>query len=138
MAGEHPVGNVEDKSPLGDYFDRVKRALDKKPGTTVSNMKPIDAKTLFFDLSQQWTVQTVRLKDVAGIDKKSKDTIFLTFLSRDGSMRIVIPHEVADAIASQREYLTKKGIKSAAKDRAAALKARGWKPTFKKKNKAEA
>lgn len=135
MATETLESNGEKGSgALGDYFDRVKRALDGKPGVTHSKLHSIEVKT-FFELSQQWTVLTARQRDESEENPRSRDTVFLTFLGREGSLRLVVPSDVVDTIVRQRDQLTKKARKRAAKTRAAALKASGYKPTFKKKQK---
>jgi hypothetical protein len=121
--------NGEATSALGDYFDKVKRALDGKPGTTATKLSSIEVKT-FFELTQQWTVMTVRERDETAELVRSKDTVFLTYLGREGSLRLVVPHEVTEVIARQRDGLVKKTRKRIGRELAAKRMAAGWKPTF--------
>jgi hypothetical protein len=80
-------------------------------------------------LSQTFIVQTIRQRAVG-------DHVFLETVSRDGAIRIVLPPQVADAIARQRETLTAKSRSKAAKTLAQERKARGELPAFLKRKKA--
>ena len=100
---------------LGDEFDRSIRVLTGLPDVVKTGITNVQVKT-FLDLSQMWTVQTFRKRD---FDKDGKpvrglDTIFLTYIEAGRSMRIVIPPQVAAAIARQRDQVTDKSRKKGA------------------------
>jgi hypothetical protein len=65
------------------------------------------------------------------------DHVFLETVSRDGAIRIVLPPQVADAIARQRDTLTAKSRSKAAKTLAQERKARGDLPAFLKSKKSK-
>jgi hypothetical protein len=106
-----------------DKFDRLHGALAELPD--VSKVKPstVVAHTALIGATQTFIIQTFR-------QREQGDTIFLQYLDGEGSVRIAIPPAVADAIARQRETLTTKSRKRAAKERAEADKAQGKVPGF--------
>jgi hypothetical protein len=63
----------------------------------------------------------------------SRDTIFLEVVTSEGTQRLVIPPEVANVIARQRDALSTKLRSRAAKTVAAGRKERGERPAFLKK-----
>jgi hypothetical protein len=101
-------------SALPDTFERQLGMLKGLPDvvetrpTTLRYTEPILGTTSTF------IVSTVRQKDRG-------DTIFLEYVDRDGSKRIVIPSNVADTIARQRDALStmtrKKVARALAQDR---------------------
>jgi hypothetical protein len=113
-----------------DKFDRMMAALadlpdvaSVKPSTVVS-MSPLIGET------QTFIIQTYRQREVG-------DTIFLQYATSEGLVRVAIPPGAADAIARQRDALTAKSRKRAAREQAAIRKARGEKPAFLKVAKGE-
>lgn len=125
--GENP-----ERSALGDIFDKARRSLDGRPGVIQTKQSTVEAKT-FFETTQTYVLQTFRERDDADPEKpgKARDTIFLQFIDRDGGQRLIIPPEVADAIARQRDALTTKARKRGAQAALAKRKANGFQP-FKK------
>jgi hypothetical protein len=109
------------KSP--DKFDRAVGALVGLPDVTKTAPTTIVAHTPLVGEAQTFIIQTFRRRDEG-------DTIFLVYVDAGGSNRIVIPPAAADAIARQRDALTKKVRKRVAKDAAQARKARGELPAF--------
>jgi hypothetical protein len=129
--GENP-----ERSALGDLFDKARRSLDGRPDVTATKQSTVEART-FFETTQTYVVQTFRQRDDANPEKpgRARDTIFLQFIDRDGGQRLIIPPEVADAIARQRDALTTKSRKRGAQQAMAKRKAAGWVPNFKKRKK---
>jgi hypothetical protein len=64
--------------------------------------------------------------------REQGDTIFLNVQSEDKAIRLVLPPQVADAIARQRDQLTDKARSKAAKRVAQERKDRGELPGFMK------
>ena len=85
---------------MTDTFDRVIGSLDGLPDvrhtrpTTVTTVHPLIGQ------SQTFVVQTYR-------QHEQGDTIFVQYIDSEGGDRLVIPPLVADAIARQRDSLTK-------------------------------
>jgi hypothetical protein len=73
--------------------------------------------------TQLYVVQTYRHREQGA-------TIFLEHVSETGTVRLVIPPQVAAVIARQREQLTAKTRSKAAKAVAQARKERGEVPAF--------
>jgi hypothetical protein len=109
-----------------DVFDRKLGALVGVPDVTSTKMSSIGVATQIVGDSQQFTVQTFRLRDHG-------DNIFITIASREGLTRVVLPPAVTEAIARQREALTAKSRSKAAKAVAQERKDRGELPGFMKK-----
>lgn len=112
-----------------DKFDAAFGSLHGKPDTTASPPATRQTLTPFIQGTQTFTVQTIRQRDEG-------DTIFITYLDAAGSFRMVIPPIVADVIARQRDALSTKNRKRAARERAAADKAAGKVPGFMRKKPA--
>jgi len=104
-------------------FDRLVGALEGLPDVTKSKPTTLRAMLPLIGIARSYIVQTYRQKDKG-------DTIFLETVGSEGSVRIPIPPQVADAIARQREALTGKVRSKAAKAVAADRKARGEQPAF--------
>lgn len=106
-----------------DKFDRTLGALAGLPD--VAHVKPATVQVLspLIGEAQTITVQTFR-------QRERGDTIFLVCVGAEGSVRIALPPEVADVIARQRDALTAKNRRSAARAEAARRKAAGIKPGF--------
>ena len=111
------------------YFDRVMGTLHNLPdvvktrATTMRVVPPLGLGT------HVYVVQTLRRKEQG-------DYIFLEHVSDANTERIVIPPEVAQAIARHRDQLTYKSRSRAGSLRAEDMKARGIQPGFMKEVKA--
>jgi hypothetical protein len=92
----------------------------KSKPSTIRAMMPL------IGIARSYIVQTYRQKDKG-------DTIFLETVGGEGSIRLLIPPQVADTIARQRDALTGKTRSKAAKQIAADRMARGEKPAFLRK-----
>ena len=115
----------EERSALGDLFDRTIRALDGLPDVVKTKPSTVRALTPVLGLSQTFIVQTYRQRDQG-------DSIFVEYIGAEGSLRLALPHVVADTIARQRDVLTDKSRRKAAKASALDRKARGIVPGFKR------
>jgi len=104
-------------------FDRLVGALEGLPDVVKSKPTTVRAMLPLIGIAKSFIVQTYRQRDKG-------DTIFLETLGNEGSIRLAIPPQVADAIARQREALTGKSRSKAAKAVAADRKARGEQPAF--------
>ena len=104
-----------------DKFDRLMGALIGLPDVTKSKPSTIVTTSPLIGEAQTFIVQTFRQREVG-------DTIFLQYMDAEGSKRIAIPSEAADAIARQRDSLTVKVRRNIGKAQAAARKARGERP----------
>ena len=111
------------------------RSLDGLPDTIFVKPTTVVTLTPLLSLAQTWIVQTYRRseRNEVGTIVKSGDVIFIQFIDAEGGKRFVIPPDVADAIARQRDALGTKNRKKAARAVAADRKARGVKPNFTKK-----
>jgi len=116
-----------------NIFDKTLGALHGLPDvlntrpTTLRTVPPFGIGGTFL-----YAVQTYR-------QTGEGDTIFLEYVSDQGTVRVVIPPTVAEVIARQREQLTDKARSRAAKRAAEDRKARGIVPAFlRKKKKAKA
>lgn len=106
----------QERSALGDDFDRMMRQLDGLPDTVRTKPSTHDVQT-FIGLAQSWIVTTFRRseRNNEGQVIKTGDTIFVRFVDANGGHRFIIPPEVADAIARQRDSLTTKNRRKAAR-----------------------
>ncbi len=96
-----------ERSALGDSFDRVTRNLTDLPDTVHTEVRTI-RDVSFLGISQDWTVQTYRQRDIG-------DTILVTLGSGTAYTRLAIPPAVARAIAAQYDSLSKKNRKRGAR-----------------------
>lgn len=110
-----------------DAFDRAIGELEGLPGVDKTAARTIVATTQLVGRASTFIVQTYRKRDVSleGNGERARDTIFLQHVDTRGSYRVVIPAEVADTIARQREALTAKSRTRGARAAAAARKASG-------------
>ena len=115
----------EERSALGDVFDRTIRALDGLPDVVKTKPSTVRALTPVLGLSQTFIVQTYR-------QREQGDSILVEYIGAEGSLRLALPPVVADTIARQRDVLTAKSRRKAAKASAADRKARGIAPGFKR------
>src|SRR5262245_10177206 len=114
----------EQQSKMPDYYDRTLASLHDLPD--VVHTKPSTIRvvpTLGIGGTQVFVVQTYR-------QQARGDVIFLEVVGTDGATRLVIPREVSNVIARQRDALTTRSRSKAAKAAAADLKARGVTPGF--------
>jgi hypothetical protein len=112
-----------ERSALGSTFDRVFRALHDVPDVVRVKPATIRHVTAVTELAQTFIVQTARHRDLG-------DTIFIEYVGTEGSLRIALPAPVAECIVRQRDALTTKSRKRAAKLEASRRKAAGIKPGF--------
>ncbi len=108
-----------------DKFDRLLGSLVGIPDATKTKPTTCVVHTPLIGAAQTFIVQTFRVRELG-------DTIFIQYVDDEGSVRIAIPPEVAEAIARQRDSLTTKVRKRIGRDQAAARKARGEQPGFMK------
>lgn len=110
-------------------FDRILASLDGLPDVT--HTKPSTVRSVsFIGTSQTFIVTTYRMKERG-------DTVFMESISSEGSLRLVIPPPVVDAIVRQRDSLTVKVRSKNGKANAEARKQRGELPGFMKKKGAK-
>lgn len=82
--------------PQDVYSKTLSRLLDN-PAMVTTKGSTVDLVTILGH-SETWVVKTVRIDD--------GDTLFVRRISAEGGMSIVLPPEVAAAIARQRDSLT--------------------------------
>jgi hypothetical protein len=115
-----------ERGALGDVFDRTFRSLHGLPDTAHTKATTVRTVSTVLELAQTFIVQTYR-------HRENGDYIFLEYVGNDGSFRIVLPPAVANVVARQRDALTGKNRRAAAKASAADRKAKGILPGFMKK-----
>jgi len=120
----------EDTAKAFDTYDRQIGALKGLPDVIEVKPSTVRVSIPLLGLSQTFIVQTIRQRAVG-------DHIFLETVSRDGAIRIVLPPQVADTIARQRDALTAKSRSKAARTLAQERKERGELPAFLKRKKSK-
>jgi hypothetical protein len=116
--------NRDETAPYIDAFDRAIGVLHGLPDCTFTKTSVTRVVPPFgVGGTQLYVVQTYR-------QKEQGDTIFLEHVSESGTVRLVIPPQVAAVIARQREQLTAKTRSKAAKAVAQGRKERGEVPAF--------
>lgn len=113
-------------------FDRMMGALEGLPDIVSTNPSTVQITTII-GVSNLYAIQTFRQRDGEGKDAKTKDTLFLQIVSHEGTVRVVLPPEVCNVIARQRESVGTKTRKKAAKRVAQERKAAGIVPGFMRK-----
>jgi hypothetical protein len=108
-------------------FDRILASLNGLPDVTHTQPSTVRSVS-FIGTSQTFIITTYRMKDRG-------DTVFLESISSEGSLRLVVPPPVVDAIVRQRDALTTKVRRKIGKASAEARKARGEQPGFMKHKK---
>lgn len=108
---------------IGTIFDRTMRSLHGLPDVVKSKETTIRHLTTVAELSQTFIVQTYRQREAG-------DSVFIEYIDPEQSFRVVLPPAVTEAIARQRDSLTSKNRKRAAKAEAARRKAAGIEPGF--------
>lgn len=115
-----------------DKFDRAIGSLTGLPDVTKTQATTIISATPILGETQTFVLMTYRQREVG-------DWIFVQYLDSSGSQRLVIPPNVADAIARQRETVCAKIRREhgrrLGKQQAAQRKARGEPPAFMKRGK---
>jgi hypothetical protein len=114
---------TEQYKTASDKFDRALGSLTGMPDVAKTQPTTIRAAAPITGDGQTFIIQTFRRREEG-------DTIFVEYMDSAGSLRLVIPPAAADAIARQRDSLTTKNRKRAAKEVADARKARGELPAF--------
>ena len=105
-------------------FDRILAGLDGLPD--VVHVGPSTIRSVsFIGTAQTFIISTYRMRDRG-------DTVFLETIGGEGSLRLVLPPGVADAIARQRDSLTTKVRRKVGRAAAQARKDRGELPGFMK------
>lgn len=113
-----------------DPFDRILGALHGLPDVVSTRQSTVRAITPLVGTSETFIIQTYRQRVS---DTSSADTIFIEYIGKDRSLRLVLPSGVADVIARQRDQLGTKNRRKTAKRIAAERKERGEMPAFLKK-----
>lgn len=108
---------MDDTTRLDD-FDRHMGALDGLPDAVRTKPTTLRTTSPLVGSAQTFIVQTIRQAGVG-------DTIFLEYVDRNGSKRIVVPANVADTIARQRDALGTMSRKKAARNVAEERKQQG-------------
>lgn len=87
---------AESKLAEDDYSRILARLNDNPEGAKVAG-STIDLQTILGH-SETWIVKTIRVE--------GRDTVFVQRINASGGMRLVLPPEVAAAIARQRDAIT--------------------------------
>jgi len=111
-----------------DHFDRLLGALHGLPDVVSTRQATVRSLTPLVGTSETFIVQTYRQQT----DKGGRDTIFVEYIGRDRSLRLVLPSGVADVIARQRDQLGSLNRRKTAKRIAQERKDRGEVPAFRK------
>jgi hypothetical protein len=106
-----------------DLFDRKIGALEGLPDVVSAKPTTLRSVDPMIGDSQTFIVQTYRSREAG-------DTIFIEQTSANGHVRLVLPPNVADAIARQRESLTGRVRSQSARERMKDRMAAGFVPTF--------
>ena len=109
-----------------DLFDRMIGGLHGRPDVVASKPTTVRAAHALVGDTETYIVQTYR-------DKEMGDTIFIEHVSASGTVRLVVPPNVADVIARQSYHLSKRIRRTSAKESMRDRMAKGWKPNFTKK-----
>jgi len=107
---------------LSDRFDRVFGLLDGLPDSASTRATTVRATTPLIGAADTYIVQTVRMREQG-------DTVFLEYVGGSGSIRMVLPPSVTEAIARQRDALSTKVRSKTSKAVMERRMAEGYKPT---------
>lgn len=113
-----------------DAYDAAIKSLMGRPDTVHTAMVAIVLQDPMQTHEKQYTLRTFRVREEG-------DHICLTYVGAEGSFRLVLPPKVAAMIARQRDVLSSKNRKTAARAEAARRKAQGIEPGFMKARKAK-
>jgi hypothetical protein len=109
---------------MPDEFDRLRGNLDGLPDVLHTAPSTINVVPVMgVGGSRTFIVQTFR-------QREQGDTAFVQVIGADGSLRLVLPPSITDAIARQRDALTDKSRSKAGRERAARDKEAGKVPGF--------
>jgi hypothetical protein len=111
------------RTALGSAFDRAFRSVHGRPDTSHVGATTIRSVTPILENAQTFVVQTYR-------EREQGDWVFVEYVGTEGSVRIALPPAVTAAIGRQRDALTSKNRKTAARAEAQRRKAAGIKPGF--------
>lgn len=130
----------ERSDAMPDRFDRMLGVLDGLTNTIRTKPATIRAVPIMgIGGAELYIIQTVRQKSERDDDGRTvtpaRDTIFLEYVTGDRAVRLVLPAEVADAIARQRDALTSRTRTAGARQAAQTRKARGIAPAFLKRKR---
>jgi hypothetical protein len=100
---------MNDDGQMPDAYERLLGSLDGLPDAMTTKPATVRTTTPLLGITETWIVQTIRHADSGG------DTIFLERGGRDGLIRLAIPAKVAGVIARQRDALTTRSRKKAAR-----------------------
>jgi hypothetical protein len=114
-----------------DLFDRIVGSLAGRPDVEATKPSTIIATHPLVGDTETYIVQTYRDKDSGG------ETVFVQHVSATGTVRMVIPNEVAEVIARQSYSLSKRLRKQSAKESMRQRMAGGYVPNFSKKKTAK-
>lgn len=112
-------------SGMPDTYDRTIGSLQGLPDVTTTRPSTLQILMPLVGNAQTFTVRTFRQADQG-------DTILIETMGREGAFRFVLPPGVSDAIARQRDSLTKMRQRAHGKRVAAERKERGEQPGFMK------
>ena len=118
--------NNQENKPTLSYFDRMIGTLHGLPDVVKTKATTMRVVPAFGLGTYVYVVQTFRQKEVG-------DMIFLENVSENGTVRIVIPPQVANTIARQRDQLAKRNRSRASRQVMSDRMARGEKLGFQKK-----
>jgi hypothetical protein len=123
-----PGGPSPDETPALTPYDRMLASLLGRPDvvSTKATLRET-VPPLGIGGVSTFTVRTFRVQED---DRGSRDVIFLQCFDAQGATRLVLPSEIADDIARQREALSAKTRSKASRKQAADRKARGEAPAF--------
>lgn len=125
--------DTHDPNPSGlmpDNYDRLLAQLDGLPDVTRTKQIIVRVMPPFgIGGSETFILQTVRQRG-SGEKEKSRDTIFLEHVTAGRAYRLVMPSDVADAIARQRDHLTAANRRKGARAAVVTRKERGIVPGF--------
>jgi hypothetical protein len=115
---------------MPDEYDRLLGALDGLPDVTRTKPSTITVvPSLGVGGSTTYIVSTIRQRASSGEGENekgfSRDYVFLQAVRASGAIRLVLPPQIADAIARQRDALTTKTRAKIGRASMEARKARG-------------
>jgi len=118
-----------------DPFDVQRASFDGVPGVLRTKPSLCEETTPLTGTSVTYIIETVRRP----VPSKSKDgperfgyTIFLQVVTKEGTVRVALPPRATDLIASQRDSLSGRARKAAAKAAVVTRRERGIVPFQKK------
>jgi len=101
--------------PLSDRFDKLRDAVWGMPAFIHKHTTILSPAWLFVP-QETWTVETIHTAEV--------DVVFIQSISAEGSLRVVLPDKVVEAIYRQRQGILKESLKQRGKQAAMTRKAK--------------